>query len=298
VKLQRFVGKNTKSVLDEIRTTLGDEALIVSNTKVGSKTEIIAACDSSAEVRPDFNETQTGNEHRDEGNSSRVTHSEETIQSRTDGLDPWAHIKNINEEIRAIKSSLDQLPSLNPNMSSEPISKLQSKYDVDAEANSHRKLNTETSHGCHIVWGDRESGKTSVIKQLLKMRKINHGETSIFSLPHEYRTSDSHLADVAAKNSVNLLYINNFESTKSVIDILGEDSLIFIEADLSLLPQIAAQKGASWLQTSSSYLISEDQKQNELIAKLFLELNAPAPMTLSSERAENIIYRMPEISNI
>ena len=61
MKLQRFVGKNTKSVLDEIRTTLGDEALIVSNTKVGSKTEIIAACDSSEEVRPDFNETQTRN---------------------------------------------------------------------------------------------------------------------------------------------------------------------------------------------------------------------------------------------
>ena len=296
MKLQRFVGKNTKSVLDEIRTTLGDEALIVSNTKVGSKTEIIAACDSSAEVHPDFNETQTGNEHRDEGNPSRMAHSEETIQSRTDGLDPWAHIKNINEEIRAIKSSLDRLPSLNSNMSSEPVSKLQSKYDVDA--GSYRKLNTETSQGCHIVWGDRESGKTSVIKQLLSMRKVNHGETSILSLPHEHSNSDPHLADVAAKNSVNLLYINNFESTKSVIDVLGKDSLIFIEADLSLLPQIAAQKGASWLQTSSSYLISEDQKQNELIAKLFLELNAPAPMTLSSERAENIIYRMPEISNI
>ena len=91
---------------------------------------------------------------------------------------------------------------------------------------------------------------------------------------------------------------SNLESTKSVVNILGKDSLIFIEADLSLLPQVAAQKDASWLQTSSSYLISEDQKQNELIAKLFLELNAPTPMTLSSKRAENIIYRMPEISNI
>lgn len=297
MKLQRFVGKNTKSVLDEIRTTLGDEALIVSNTKVGSKTEIIAACDSIAEVRPDFNETQTGNKHADEDNSSRAPHSEARVQSRTDGLDPWALIKNINEEISAIKSSLDRLPSLNSTVGNEPTSKLQSKDNVDAEEEGHRKLNTETSHGCHIVWGDRESGKTSVIKQLLRMRKVNHGETSILSLPHKHSNSDSHLAAVAAKNSVNLLYINNFESTKSVIDILGKDSLIFVAADLSLLPQIAAQKDASWLQTSSSYLISDDQKQNELIAKLFLKLNAPAPMTLSSERADNIWYRMPEISN-
>ena len=42
MKLQRFVGKNTKTVLDEIRTMLGEEAMIVSNTKVGSRVEIIA----------------------------------------------------------------------------------------------------------------------------------------------------------------------------------------------------------------------------------------------------------------
>jgi len=290
VKLQRFVGKNTKSVLDEIRTTLGEEALIVSNTKVGSKTEIIAACDSNTEVLPAFNDAQTSNEHADEDNFSREISSGDRIKSRADGLDPWAHIKNINEEIRAIKSSLDQLPSLSSEMSNEPTSKPQSKYDVDAEGNDYRQLNTETSRGCHIVWGDRESGKTSVIKQLLKMRKANHSETSILRLPHKHSNSDSHLAAVAAKNSVNLLYINKLESTEFAIDILGEDSLIFVEADLSLLPKIAAQKGGSWLQTSSSYLINEDRKQTELISKLFLELNAPVPVTLSSEIVDNIIY--------
>ena len=295
MKLQRFVGKNTKSVLDEIRTTLGDEALIVSNTKVGSKTEIIAACDSSAEIIPGFNETQAGNEHEDA--SSKVIHSEGKIQPPTDNLDPWAHIKNINEEIRVIKSSLNRLPSLNAEIGDGPISKARFNHDVDTETNEHRMLDTETSQGCHVVWGDRESGKTSVIKQLLKMRKVNHADTYILSLPHKHGNSDSHLAAVAAKNSVNLIYINNFKSTKSFIDILGEDSLIFVEADLSLLPQIAAQEGTTWLQTSSSYLISEDQKQNELIAKLFLELNAPTPMNLGSEIADSIIYKMPEISN-
>jgi flagellar biosynthesis GTPase FlhF len=199
VKLQRFVGKNTKSVLDDIRTTLGDEALIVSNTKVGAKTEIIAACDASAEVNPDFSETQTRNEDKDNAGSSTVTRSEEGIQPRTDDLDPWAQINSINQEIRAIKSSLNRFPPQISNKSNGPTSKLLPKYDVDADIDSYRQFNVETSHGCHIIWGDPESGKTSVIEQLLRMRKVNHDETSILSLPRKHSNSDSHLAAVAAK---------------------------------------------------------------------------------------------------
>ena len=98
MKLQRFIGKNTKSVLDEIRTTLGEEALIVSNSKVGSKTEIIAAC----EVQMGTSEEETtavnteslravGRSNTDKSFSNFMT-TQEKLKTQTEEVDPWAYI--------------------------------------------------------------------------------------------------------------------------------------------------------------------------------------------------------------
>ena len=90
MKLQRFVGKNTKSVLDEIRTILGEEALIVSNTKVGSKTEIIAAGEPKSSGF-----TRSGNSHRDlqasprrEESFASVMVSQKGVNSENQDSDP------------------------------------------------------------------------------------------------------------------------------------------------------------------------------------------------------------------
>ena len=111
MELQRFVGKDTKSVLDEIRATLGEQALIVSNTKVGSKTEIIAArgaqsaaAETQASVREDALEPA-----RQKGDFSQAMANQQRFSSPTfTEDDPWEHIKKINNEISSIKSALKE----------------------------------------------------------------------------------------------------------------------------------------------------------------------------------------------
>ena len=77
---------------------------------------------------------------------------------------------------------------------------------------------------------------------------------------------------------------------------LGKESLIFVEADLSMLPQIATLEGGAWLQSCSSYIVNENNEQTKLIAQLFSELKANAPIALSTETAESIVYKREIIS--
>ena len=290
MKLQRFVGKNTKSVLDEIRTILGEEALIVSNTKVGSKTEIIAAGEpkSSGFTRP-------GNSHRDsqaspkrEESFSSVMVSQKGVNSENQDPDPWSHIKSINDEIRSIKSSLNQLPALSPRVSQSVTHSLDQEDQEQMNPKDPLQVLKITSQGCHIVWGERKSGKTCIIKELLKRRAANHDETLILRLPHKHSSSDSHLSAIAAKYSVNLLLVNRSESIEPVINLLEDNHLIFVEADLSMLASLAAKKEVSWLAKSSNYIIDEDEKQTELVSELFQKFHAETPTTVSSKIIEEI----------
>ena len=154
MKLQRFVGKNTKSVLDEIRTILGDEALIVSNTKVGSKTEIIAAsegkrsdAESTAKVYADLQASPT-QEERFAGAIATQRYIDAKIR------DPWIHIKSINDEIRSIKSSLNQLPAANPRTNQSVMQSIEREDKEEMSSQDPLQILKKTSQGCNIVWGE------------------------------------------------------------------------------------------------------------------------------------------------
>ncbi len=289
MKLQRFVGKNTQSVLDEIRSILGEEALIVSNTKVGSKTEIIAASEAlkidSQSNSSDQPQSKRAPEHED--SFASVMESQREKEAETQAPDPWAHIKSINDEIRSIKSSLNQLPIVNPR-ADQNISKEYNQEDQEITREDPLQILTKTSEGCHIVWGERKSGKTYLIKELMKRRADNQDATSIFRLPHKNSNTDSHLSAIAEKYSVNLFLLNRPECVESMINLLGSEHLIFVEADLSMLASLATKKDISWLANSSNYIIDEDEKQTELVAKLFEKLDAAPPTAVSSEIIEKI----------
>ena len=285
MKLQRFVGKNTKTVLDEIRTMLGEEAMIVSNTKVGSRVEIIAACKakSSGYEKP-------GKEHRDlpatprrKDSFASMMASQQDVNSEVQEPDPWSYIKSINEEIRSIKTSLNQLPPLYPDASQTATSSPDQKDKREIKPEDTLQLISTTSQGCHIVWGERKSGKTCVITELLKKRATNHEETSILRLPHKHSNSDSHLSAIAAKYSVNLLLVNEAERIENLLNLLGDKHLIFVEADLSMLAKLATKNEAAWLTKSAHYIIDEDEKQTELVTKLFQKFHIEAPKIISSK---------------
>ena len=291
MKLQRFVGKNTKTVLDEIRTMLGEEAMIVSNTKVGSRVEIIAACEakSSSYEKLSKEHLDSPSTPRREDSFASMMASQQDVNSEIQEPDPWSYIKSINEEIRSIKTSLNQLPPLNPDASQKGTNSPVQKDEREIKPKNALQLVSKTSQGCHIVWGERKSGKTCVITELLKKRAADHEETSILRLPHKHSNGDSHLSAIAAKYSVNLLLVNELESIENLLALLGDKHLIFVEADLSMLARLATEKEASWLTKSAHYIIDEDEKQTELVTKLFQKLHIEAPKIISSKITAEIL---------
>ena len=290
MKLQRFVGKNTKTVLDEIRTMLGEEAMIVSNTKVGSRVEIIAACKakSSGYKKPNKEHRDSLATPRRKDSFASMMASQQDANSEIQEPDPWSYIKSINEEIRSIKTSLNQLPPINPDASQKVTNSPDQKDKQEIKPEDALQLVSTTSRGCHIVWGERKSGKTCVITELLKKRAANHEETSILRLPHKHSNSDSHLSAIAAKYSVNLLLVNESESIETLLNLLGDKHLIFVEADLSMLARLATKNEASWLTKSAHYIIDEDEKQTELVTKLFQKFHINEPKIINSKIAEEI----------
>ena len=290
MKLQRFVGKNTKTVLDEIRTMLGEEAMIVSNTKVGSRVEIIAACKakSSGYEKPNKEHRDSPATPRRKDSFASMMASQQDVNSEIQEPDPWSYIKSINEEIRSIKTSLNQRPPLYPDASQTATSSTDQKGQREMRPEDGLQLISTTSQGCHIVWGERKSGKTCVIRELLKKRATNHEETSILRLPHKHSNSDSHLSAIAAKYSVNLLLVNEAERIENLLNLLGDKHLIFVEADLSMLAKLATKNEAAWLTKSAHYIIDEDEKQTELVTKLFQKFQIEAPKIISSKIAAAI----------
>ncbi len=282
MKLQRFVGKNSKTVMEEIRAVLGDEALIVSNSEVGTKTEIIAASDTTVELNDDAPISLDTREERTQigfGNEST-----ETLIYDERSNDPWAQIKNINNEILAIKSSLKQIPKNMPSGDTALKDFSLSPKDADVRHDQTDPLEVIDSlrSGCHVVWGARLSGKTILIREIIRRRASEHLDTWILRLPHKDSNHDAHLAAVAAKGSANLIFVNHLEGLEETLEEFISDRLVLIEADLSLLPKLADTNHISWLAGTKHYLIDEDQKQTELVSQLLLKFKADTPETVSS----------------
>ena len=68
-----------------------------------------------------------------------------------------------------------------------------------------------------------------------------------------------------------------------MVELFVKDKLVLLEADLSLLPKLALAEEKTWLETSFHYLLNEDQEQTNLLLKLFSEIQASEPVTLSSD---------------
>ena len=52
MELKRLIAEDSQSALQRVRTTYGEDALIVSTNKIGSKTEVICAVDLMPDNEP------------------------------------------------------------------------------------------------------------------------------------------------------------------------------------------------------------------------------------------------------
>ena len=292
MELQRFVGKDTKSVMDEIRTTLGDHALIVSNTRVGSKTEIIAAREeqkvkSDVEVRADSASSKQQDEKK---NFSQTMADQQFSSPRFADNDPWEHIQKINKEISSIKSALQENPGLVYEKTPQEIAD-SSISVLDPRSNIDKSLEilNGTKTGCCVVWGERKSGKSFLVKELIKRRAHDHEHTMLLRLSHDTSSDDSHLCQIAKRFSLNVIFINDMASIENIIGAFGNECLVLIEADLAMLANLALDSEAAWLKKSSNFIIDEDEEQTELVCKLFKQIDAKIPKRISSKILEDVI---------
>jgi len=291
MELQRFVGKDTKSVMDKIRSTLGDRALIVSNTRVGSKTEIIAACDNTnmeARAHLDAGENFSEEESKQEKFSEAMA-NENISSPQLPNDDPWEHIRKINKEISSIKSALQE-NSANGYQEADAHS-IHSRISVPkvkAEISDALGILDAASAGAFIVWGEKKSGKSFIIKELIKRRAENHKDTIILRLPHSANADDSHLCQIAERFSLNVSFINDLGSIESIFRALAKDRLVLIEADLALLGDLTLDNELAWLQASSNFIIDEDESQTELVSELFEQINATIPQKIDAHLIKEI----------
>jgi flagellar biosynthesis GTPase FlhF len=290
MELQRFVGKDTKSVLDEIRAALGEQALIVSNTKVGSKTEIIAARvaqSATAETQVSVDEDASKLAGKKEDFSQTMANHQRFSSPTFTEDDPWEHIRQINNEISSIKSALKESSEQTRNEIPTDLHEV-SKRIAERKTENYLELLDSAKEGCHIIWGERKSGKSLLIKELIKRRASNHEKTIILRLPHTTSSDDSHLCAIAERFSVDVIFINQVESIESMIALLDSDHLILIEADLSKLNSLALDTTTSWLEKSFNFIIDENEKQTDLISELFQQINAKIPARIPSMIIEDI----------
>ena len=68
-----------------------------------------------------------------------------------------------------------------------------------------------------------------------------------------------------------------------IIGALANEQLVLIEADLSMLANVALDTEVAWLQTSSNFIIDEDEEQTELVSELFKQINAKVPVRIESK---------------
>lgn len=286
MELQRFVGKDTKSVMDEIRSTLGDRALIVSNTRVGSKTEIIAACETAnAEEndQPLAAENFAGEKRQQEKFPEAM--ADQSISSpRFSNDDPWEHIRQINKEIISIKSAIQENSAIGrEDVDKDSVRSIMSVRNAKNEISEAFEMLNGARTGCCTVWGERKSGKSFVIKELIKRRADSHEDTIILRLPHNANADDSHLCQIAERFSLNVIFVNDLSSIEPIISALAKEQLVLIEADLSMLANVALDTEVAWLQTSSNFIIDEDEEQTELVSELFKQINAKVPVRINSK---------------
>ena len=157
MELQRFVGKDTKSVLDEIRAALGEQALIVSNTKVGSKTEIIAARvaqSATAETQVSVDEDASKLAGKKEDFSQTMANHQRFSSPTFTEDDPWEHIRQINNEISSIKSALKESSEQTRNEIPTDLHEV-SKRIAERKTENYLELLDSAKEGCHIIWGEK-----------------------------------------------------------------------------------------------------------------------------------------------
>ena len=201
MELKRFIAENSREALQQVKENHGDDALIISTTKVGKKTEVICAVDESldgekapgtktnATTPPNASsETSVAKNTealRDELSSIEFSEQLGRIVSRSESKKP-SKTPDINELMKTIQADLSDLRNKMENQANTvtPINKARSALNSfgkrekflekqDQLADSISKLlekqicSQRHWKGINVFYGMPGSGKTRTIESII-----------------------------------------------------------------------------------------------------------------------------------
>ena len=201
MELKRFIAENSREAMQQVKQQHGDDALIISTTKVGKKTEVICAIEESASnEKTDAKETgaatlsedksETSNApktevHRDELSSIEFSEQLGRIVRKSESKKP-PKTPDVNELMKTIQEDLSDLRHKLEDQANTvtPITKARSALNTFGKREKFREKQDQLAgsisnllekpisgqrywNGTNIFYGMPGSGKTRTIESII-----------------------------------------------------------------------------------------------------------------------------------
>ena len=201
MELKRFIAENSREALQQVKQQHGDDALIISTTKVGKKTEVICAIEesvndekteaketSTATLSDDKSETSTAPKtevHRDELSSIEFSEQLGRIVRKSESKRP-PKTPDVNELMKTIQEDLSDLRHKLEDQANTvtPITKARSALNTFGKREKFREKQDQLAgsisnllekpiseqqdwNGTSIFYGMPGSGKTRTIESII-----------------------------------------------------------------------------------------------------------------------------------
>ena len=201
MELKRFIAENSRDALQQVKENHGDDALIISTTKVGKKTEVICAVEesldgekttskktkiaTSSDASPEKSVAKNTEALREELSSIEFSEQLGRIVSKSESKKP-SKTPDINELMKTIQADLSELRNKMENQTNTvtPINKARSALNTfgkrekflekqDQLADSISKLlekqisSQRRWKGVNVFYGMPGSGKTRTIESII-----------------------------------------------------------------------------------------------------------------------------------
>ena len=201
MELKRFIAENSREALQQVKQHHGDDALIISTTKVGKKTEVICAIEESVnnekteaketgaatltDGKPETSTARKTEVHRDELSSIEFSEQLGRIVRKSESKKP-SKAPDVNELMKTIQEDLSDLRHKLENQANTvtPITKARSALNTFSKREKFRQKQDQLAgsisnllekqisrqrhwNGTSIFYGMPGSGKTRTIESII-----------------------------------------------------------------------------------------------------------------------------------
>ena len=295
MELKRLIANDSKSALQCVRDECGDDALIVSTSKVGKKTEVIYAIDiRERNSEEGFQKTQA--------DTARFSDALGAIKKskNNESSDVRNLLGQIQKELGTLKQKIDsqrlgfQNPEINaPSKASDlAIRSLKTRIEKLMETPLEEQ---KSWSGIQLFAGTAMSGKKSCIERVTAYREqafdaIKSASYAMINLNADKKSTRAflqqwqQLGELAGRDNAPIFHINNVEDLGSLVESFASQHNLLVNLnDTTLL---------------------SDSEMIEAIKKYGVEVNyclaatAPAPIILELSRIQDQITSMSCVCSV